>query len=211
MGAIIWVYCFCHTGVPSIPHPRVTIVNKTTLQISWARPFTMGHFTVHNYSLTVVNTTSDSVIESRNILARNATVYTELFSTPNAAQTCSQLQISLTAANVIGESGVGTTTGGFPVSKFPYNSWTQICTCNLRGFITLSYNWLVPIDIRLAITPKCYSYVHSYDNTLITFNWLTLKIPTGIGPGPLESLESEITFQSDGPPQVEIQFIVRTV
>ena len=121
------VLCFCHTGVPSIPHPRVTIVNKTTLQISWERPFTMGHFTVHNYSLGVVNTSSDSVVMSRNILPRNATFYTELFSTPHAAQTCSQLQISLTAANVIGKSGVGTTTGGFPVSKlFPYNSWTQI-------------------------------------------------------------------------------------
>ena len=77
----------------------------------------MGRFTVHNYSLTVVNTTSDSVVMSRNILPRNATVYTELFSTPHAAQTCSQLQISLTAANVIGESGVGTTIGGFPVGK----------------------------------------------------------------------------------------------
>ena len=109
--------CFCHTGVPSIPHPSVTILNKTTLQISWERPFTMRHFTVHNYSLSVVNTSSDSVVMSRNILTRNVTVYTELFSTPHTAQTCSQLQISLAAANVIGESGVGTTTGGFPVSK----------------------------------------------------------------------------------------------
>ena len=110
----------------------------------------MGHFTVHNYSLIVVNTTSDSVIESRNILARNATVYTELFSTPNAAQTCSQLQISLTAANVIGESGVGTTTGGFPVSKLlPYNSWThKKLACGERLYL-ITTDFLVHVTLWL--------------------------------------------------------------
>ena len=84
----------------------------------------MGHFTVHNYSLSVVNSSSHSVVTSRNIPARNETAYTELFSIPHAGQTCSQLQFNLTAANVIGESGVGTTTGGFPVSKLlSFNSW----------------------------------------------------------------------------------------
>ena len=84
----------------------------------------MGHFTVHNYSLSVVNSSSHSVIMSRNITARNATAYTWLFSIPHAGQTCSELEIKLTATNVIGESGVGTTTGGFPVSKLlSFNSW----------------------------------------------------------------------------------------
>ena len=109
--------------MPSIPSPRVTIVNKRTLQISWEKPFTMGHFTVHNYSLSVVNSSSHSVIMSQNITARNVTAYTKLFSIPHAGQACSELEIKLTATNVIGESGVGTTTGGFPVSKLlSYNS-----------------------------------------------------------------------------------------
>ena len=76
---------------------------------------TLLYATIH--SLSVVNTSNDSVIVARNILARNATVYTELFSIPHAGQACSQLEINLAAANVIGESGVGTTTARFPVSK----------------------------------------------------------------------------------------------
>ena len=118
-----YAVCFRHTGVPSIPSPRVTIVNKTTLQISWEKSFTMGHFTVQNYSLSVVNSSSHSVIMSQNITARNVTAYTELFSIPHAGQACSELEINLTAANVIGESDVGTTTVRFPVSKLlSYNA-----------------------------------------------------------------------------------------
>ena len=84
----------------------------------------MGPFTVHNYSLSVVNSSSHSLIISRNITTRNVTAYTELFSIPHAGQACSELEIKLTATNVIGESGVGTTTGGFPVSKLlSFNSW----------------------------------------------------------------------------------------
>ena len=115
--------CFRHTGVPSIPSPKVTTLNKTTLQISWEKSFTMGHFTVQNYSLSVVNSSSHSVIMSQNITARNVTAYTELFSIPHAGQACSELEINLTAANVIGQSDVGTTTVRFPVSKLlSYNA-----------------------------------------------------------------------------------------
>ena len=108
----------------------------------------MGHFTVHNYSLIVVNTTSDSVIESRNILTRNATDYTELFSISYATHTCSELKINLTAANVIGESGVGTTTGGFPVSKLlPYNSWThKKLACGERLYL-ITTDFLVHVTL----------------------------------------------------------------
>ena len=110
----------------------------------------MGHFTVHNYSLIVVNTTSDSVIESRNILTRNATDYTELFSISYATHTCSELKINLTAANVIGESGVGTTTGGFPVSKLlPYNSWThKKLACGERLYL-ITTDFLVHVTLWL--------------------------------------------------------------
>ena len=86
----------------------------------------MGLYVVHNYSLTVVDSSSNTT-EMRYITAANETVYTELFNTDHVVQDCFQFQITVSAANAIGLSDLGSTTGGFPVCKFQRYLSRDVC------------------------------------------------------------------------------------
>ena len=109
----------------------------------------MPLYAVHNYSLIVVNTSSGAVVMQQDITAANETAYTELFNSEHLVQDCLEFQITVSAANAIGWSALGTTTAGFPVCKFQHTqfpSYSERC-----GGMVKSHSPLLITDKQLRV------------------------------------------------------------
>lgn len=110
------------TGAPLAPNVTITIVNATTLLVSWDKPFTWEQFDIHNYTIRVRNTTNgnttEKTISSDDLISNYRVVTYAMDSNGAVAQGCHELQITVTANNGIGESREGFVKGGFPIGKF---------------------------------------------------------------------------------------------
>ena len=98
-------------GPPLAPAPRLEVLSTTSLKVSWDEPFTWDLLPVLSYQLTVssgtaTNTYSLSGNETSHIITRE-----------RETTVCSELWFEVTARNEEGESGPGTTSGGYPVGK----------------------------------------------------------------------------------------------
>ena len=98
----------------------MSVLNATTLQVSWDPPFTFpGHEILH-YDITVENkTTGEAIIDSQRILVAEERA---LYVNGEMAQKCNELAFTVTATNDLGESDPTTVSGWLPIGIY--------CACN---------------------------------------------------------------------------------
>ncbi len=106
----------CCAGSPLSPSLQYSVVNESTLQVIWDEPFTMEEFPITGYNVTVFSfiNQSNEVVASREL--RPDTFSVTL--TQIDSYLCTNLTLSVSAFNSIGESSPGIVYGAFPSRKF---------------------------------------------------------------------------------------------
>ena len=101
-------------GPPLPPAPRLEVKSTTSVNVSWEEPFTWDLFPVLSYQVSVYNVSSGTHTNTYT-LSGNET--SQVITRHTETSVCSELRFEVTAKNGEGESGAGTTSGGFPVGK----------------------------------------------------------------------------------------------
>jgi hypothetical protein len=108
-------------GPPLAPNPKFHVVNATHIEVEWDKPFALPEFDVRNYTLSIVNTTSESnSTRNKTFPVSVDTTYPIRYHISNQGdipKQCVHLNFLLTATNDAGRSDVDSVTGGFPVGK----------------------------------------------------------------------------------------------
>lgn len=108
-------------GPPCAPHPMFHVVNATHIKVQWDKPFALPEFDVRNYTLLIVNTSSESGSpRNESFLVSADTNYPITYYSNNGGdipKECAYLNFLLTATNDAGRSDVGKVMGGFPIGK----------------------------------------------------------------------------------------------
>ena len=99
----------CLSGPPLPPSPILRVVNATDLQLRWEEPFTSEGFGIKQYNVSVrtSNETQSFEITDR--------VFD--WSRDDIAQSCEELNFTVTATNDIGNSETANISWEFPVGK----------------------------------------------------------------------------------------------
>ena len=108
----LYLYSVCvHTGPPLAPSFEVTILNRTSLQVSWNEPFTWPGFEIQSYSLLIRYTSSGNESKIQDI---DATRRSYILMRDSAAEECKDIEFFLTATSDVGESSPHVAFGGIP-------------------------------------------------------------------------------------------------
>ena len=98
-GYGICLYCDC-AGVPLSPSLQYSVVNDSTLQISWDEPFTLNDFPIMAYNVTV-----DDLINQEEVVTHELSSATRSFTiTQTDPSSCTNLLFSVVAVNDVGPS-----------------------------------------------------------------------------------------------------------
>ncbi len=95
------------------PNPVFSVLNVSTVQVEWAAPFTLVEFPIMNYTVQVINQTSDDLLNSA-VLDADMLSYNI---THTAPPSCTNLTFLVVAYSEVGPSVPGTAQGAFPFSK----------------------------------------------------------------------------------------------
>ena len=93
------------------------VINESTIQVDWERPFTWDDLPITNYTVEVFNQTDDML--STSIISPQELSYSITRTTPPS---CTNLTFLVRAINSVGPSLPGITHGAFPFSKLALNN-----------------------------------------------------------------------------------------
>ena len=97
------------------------VVNATHIEIQWDKPYTLPEFDVRNYTLSIVNSNSESDLPTSELFSVSAvTAYPIRHYISNGGdipKECMYLMFNLTATSDAGTSDTGSVFGGFPIGK----------------------------------------------------------------------------------------------
>ena len=138
--------CFYTIGPPLTPQPNFHVVNATHIKILWDKPFALPEFDVRNYTLSTLNTSSESsVLTSETRSVSQDTDYPISHYISNGGDIpldCAYLNFSLTATSDAGTSTVGHVIGGFAIgtysvihNNFYFTSYTVFLVTLLVAFL----------------------------------------------------------------------------
>ena len=99
--------------------------------MQWDKPFALPEFDVQKYTLSIINTSSETTNGLYNVLADTAYPIRHYISNGgHLARECVYLRFIVTATNDAGTSDTGSVTGGFPIGR--YNLKINVeCTSNV--------------------------------------------------------------------------------
>jgi hypothetical protein len=108
-------------GPPLAPYPKFHVVNATHIEVQWDKPFALPEVDVQNYTVSIVNTSSENnpTINGLYIVSAD-TAYPIRHYISNGgdiARECVYLSFTVTATNDAGTSDAGSVTGGFPIGE----------------------------------------------------------------------------------------------
>ncbi len=122
-----------HTGPPSETHPMISYNQSgLSLTISWGEPFTHPGFNITEYSLQIVNRSSNAAM-TRTVPVGLDRVYVDTVDAPPSQ--CNELDYIVTAFNSIGNS-TASVSGGFPISKCYFSFYRVI-----QEYVYFMYNY----------------------------------------------------------------------
>ena len=126
IGYIWFVCCIevrplsCHclminfVEAPLTPEVTFSVVNESTLQVSWDEPFTCEAFPITGYTVTITNFTN--LLELRNLSVDTLSYYI----TESDIDFCNNLTFKVTATSDAGVSAPGVAHGAFPYREFTF-------------------------------------------------------------------------------------------
>ena len=95
-------------------------MNATHIKVQWDKPFALPEFDVKSYTLSTLNTTSGTGVpttETVNVTSGEGPYIHYMSNGGIIPRDCFDLNFTLTAANDIGTSDEGFTSGGFPIGN----------------------------------------------------------------------------------------------
>lgn len=113
-------------GPPLPPHPRLSVISPTQLEVSWDEPFTWDQFPVLNYTITVYSD-SETAGGSPHTLYTGTKLSKLIKRDWWESISCPLLRFGVSASNEIGVSQDGNVSGGFPAGQ-PVGSIRPIIT-----------------------------------------------------------------------------------
>lgn len=113
----------CFLGPPLAPRPKFHVVNATHIEIKWDKPFALPEVDVQNYTLSIVNDSSENDTTITGLYHISADTMRQYLSNGgDIARECVYLTFILTATNDAGISDPGSVTGGFPIGMYNIKS-----------------------------------------------------------------------------------------
>ena len=108
-------HSYVHAGPPLPPHPTMTLLNATTLQLNWNKPFTWTAVAdILNYTVRMYNSSGD---QWRNWTVGPFVNAIAVVKEGGMVDQCAELSFDVSATNVVGESRILTVSGGFPIGE----------------------------------------------------------------------------------------------
>ena len=103
-------------GPPSKPEPQLTVVNISSLKVEWFTPYSWVNHSVIQYDMTLENS-SASTNKVQTWTSNHTEFYITAPVTEGQRNSCDLLVINVTASSDIGQSQVGSVSGGFPIGR----------------------------------------------------------------------------------------------
>ena len=112
-----------YAGTPSPVRLAVSVLNATTLQVSWDPPFTFpGHEILHYNITVVIKTTGETIIDRQRVLGAEERVVSVSSPDGEIARKCNEITFTVTATNDLGEGDPTSVSGWLPIGI--------CCACN---------------------------------------------------------------------------------
>lgn len=110
---------FHFLGPPLAPHPKFRVMNATHIEVQWDKPFAFPEFDVQNYTLSIVNTSSENDTITNELSANTTYPIRHYISNGgDIPKECMYLRFIVTATSDAGTSDEGSVTGGFPIGVY---------------------------------------------------------------------------------------------
>ena len=108
---------FC-SGPPLPPHPDITFLLPSQLEIQWEIPYSHENFPVESYKISMISknsrTTTDVLVDITNY---TNTSYVFTFDSEVSVLDCHSLTVNVTAVTSVEESIPGTVEAKYPIGK----------------------------------------------------------------------------------------------
>lgn len=101
--------------VPLPPSPEFVVVNESAVQVEWEAPFTWQGFPISNYTVQVINHTSEELV-AMGVLTPDTQSY--ILKQTVSPSFCTNLTFFVLANNSVGASMSGRVQGAFPSREF---------------------------------------------------------------------------------------------
>ncbi len=108
------------SGRPSAVDPSLHYLNETVLSVDWSPPFTWEGYAVTEYEMKVRNTTVDKITYYEKLEPDDSTSdLTVMLTAPmgQAAHSCHELEVAVTAKTPLGSSDPSTLSVWFPIGR----------------------------------------------------------------------------------------------
>eukprot|EP00731_Ephydatia_muelleri_P011593 Em0006g487a len=148
-------------GPPLPPHPTMTLLNATTLQLNWNKPFTWTAVAdILNYTVRMYNSSGD---QWRNWTVGPFVNAIAVVKEGGMEDQCAKLSFDVSATNVVGESRILTVSGGFPIAI----KWSeQNGTVRLSSFVRYNRDGTTLVTVRVLPPTMCSYQSAIYDVTI---------------------------------------------